>query len=253
MNKNVEYLSKAEEVSMSNDWFALADAQHFWMQWRVKAMLKHRAMMPPRGSLLLEIGCGNGVVVNQLEESMGYVVDGCDLNSMALSMSAPSTGRKMVYNIYDGNAELLGKYDGIILLDVLEHIDNDVDFLTTSMRYLKPGGTVIINVPAHQWLFSTYDEENGHKRRYNIAMLNKVLRSCNLTTQSIFYWCFLMLPFLAIRKQVYRIKKNKVMQTGFTPPGILAHSFFKMLMYIETALPFNMPSGTSVMAICKTP
>ena len=63
------------------------------------------------------------------------------------------------------------KFDTIIYIDVIEHIENDVEELKKAAHFLKPNGHIIILVPAHNYLFSKFDKSIGHFRRYNKEML----------------------------------------------------------------------------------
>lgn len=60
----------------------------------------------------------------------------------------------------------LTTFDTILYIDVLEHIEHDAQQLADSVRYLKPGGNLIVLSPAYQWLFSAFDASIGHYRRY---------------------------------------------------------------------------------------
>jgi len=66
-------------------------------------------------------------------------------------------------------------FDTLIYIDVIEHIENDAAELQRAYKHLKKGGHLIILVPAHQWLYSPFDEAIGHFRRYNKGMLKKAI------------------------------------------------------------------------------
>lgn len=66
------------------------------------------------------------------------------------------------------------KFDAIIYIDVIEHIENDTDELKKASTFLKPGGHLIVLVPAHNYLYSEFDKSIGHFRRYNKKMLTYV-------------------------------------------------------------------------------
>jgi SAM-dependent methyltransferase len=66
------------------------------------------------------------------------------------------------------------KFDTIIYIDVLEHIDTDRDELEQAASHLRPGGRLIVLSPAHQRLFSPFDAAIGHFRRYNRRMLRSI-------------------------------------------------------------------------------
>lgn len=64
------------------------------------------------------------------------------------------------------------KFDAILYIDVIEHIENDHDELRKASSFLKPGGKLIVLVPAHNYLYSEFDKSIGHFRRYNKKMLS---------------------------------------------------------------------------------
>ncbi len=63
------------------------------------------------------------------------------------------------------------RYDTILYIDVLEHIEQDLAELENAARRLKPGGHLVVLAPAHQFLFSPFDQAVGHYRRYSRASL----------------------------------------------------------------------------------
>jgi 2-polyprenyl-3-methyl-5-hydroxy-6-metoxy-1,4-benzoquinol methylase len=78
------------------------------------------------------------------------------------------------------------RFDAILYIDVLEHIEADQAEVQRAATYLKPGGVLIVLAPAHQWLFSPFDKSIGHYRRYNKAMLRQLTTS-DLTVVSLKY------------------------------------------------------------------
>lgn len=247
----IEKISKSESVSMHDDWFEIADAKHFWMQWRWKALQKSKKLLPGKGQTMLEIGCGNGIAVDQFESNLNCIVDGCDLNEHALKMSNPSKGRKLLYNIFELNNTLTGKYDGVILLDVLEHITDHVTFLKIASQYCKPEGLIIINVPAYQWLYSDYDKAVGHVRRYSSTEMKELILAAGLEPVTSYYWGALLIPIAMIRKIIIAGRGEDIIKAGFKPPSKLADILLRSLKSIENLLPFSLPFGTSLIAICR--
>jgi 2-polyprenyl-3-methyl-5-hydroxy-6-metoxy-1,4-benzoquinol methylase len=66
------------------------------------------------------------------------------------------------------------KFDTIIYIDVLEHIENDREELKGAAAHLREGGRIIVLAPAHQWLFTPFDAAVGHFRRYDRPMLRNL-------------------------------------------------------------------------------
>lgn len=246
----LEFLSPATSVSMADEWFEFATADHFWMRWRHHVLLQQlrRVNRPIRNAL--EIGCGHGVVREMLERDLAIPVDGCDLNEHALQMANKGEGRLLVYDIFDENVSLLKAYDMILLMDVIEHIDDDLGFLTTALKHLKPDGIVVINVPAHVSLYSKYDEVAGHKRRYGTTGIERLFRAANVEPIRILQWGFSLVPLLLARKVVLSfVSRERTIRTGFAPKNKLVRGILGTLQSIETHMPFSMPLGSSILAI----
>lgn len=247
---NIEYLSQAAKVSMSDDWFEIANADHFWMQWRFEIFKKYFNRFLSKDENVFEVGCGNGVFRDQLE-NLGYTVDGCDLNERALKMSNEGNGRLMVYNIFDYDKKLVHNYDSIFLMDVVEHLEDDVQFMQAVNKHLAPEGKVIINVPANMWLFSKYDTEAGHYRRYTKSSMKELLDKVNIEILDMRYWGASLIPIALLRKLVLSMNDQQIIEKGFTPPSKMVHGILKLIKSAEVNLPFSFQSGTSLMVIGK--
>jgi SAM-dependent methyltransferase len=245
----IETLSQAKTVNMADEWFDIATPEHFWMQWRHAVLLravKASGIVPVTA---LEIGCGSGVARMMLERDLHLPIDGCDLNRTALEMAPPGRGRLLSYDILEFEPTLLNRYDAVFLLDVLEHIQDDVEFLSAALRHLRPGGVVVVNVPASMLFFSDYDRVAGHVRRYSHRSLSDVFRKCGVESGAIEYWGFSMIPVLLARTLYLKLKTpTQVVRSGFEPPNSFIQSSFLALKNIETSLPFTMPLGTSLLA-----
>ena len=245
----IETFSEPQAISMADEWFEFATADHFWMQWRHRVLVRALKRGGDRVRNALEIGCGHGVARDMLERDLGIPVDGCDLNRTALETAKPGKGQLFLYNILDQKPSLLGRYDAVLLLDVIEHIEDDTAFLLAALRHLRSGGLVAVNVPANMLLFSDYDRVAGHVRRYTPAGLRKLLESCGVETRAVEPWGMLMTPLLVIRKALlYRAKRSETIRTGFVPPNTASQLLLHGMKTLETALPFRMPFGTSILA-----
>ncbi|MBS3064140.1 MAG: hypothetical protein J4445_01665 [DPANN group archaeon] len=84
----------------------------------------------------------------------------------------------------------------VIFADVLEHVDNDVEFLLKARELLKYNGCVLISVPSYQFLWTKNDEVRGHKRRYSKKQLKNILEYTGYRVEKMFYWNLLSVPMI---------------------------------------------------------
>src|SRR5438093_6799128 len=157
-----------------------------------------------------------------LVKGLSIPIDGCYLNRAELDMAKPGKCHLFVYYILDQEPSLLGRYDAVFLLDVIEHIDDDVTFLRAALRHLRSGGLVIVNVPASMLLFSDYDRAAGHLRRYTVARMARLFDHCGVEALAIEPWGMLMIPLLLARKALLRgAKLTGAIRAGFVPPNAI--------------------------------
>jgi SAM-dependent methyltransferase len=165
-------------VGFPGDWYDLNSADHFWFQWRIEAALRQfrdRGLATTAPLRVLDVGGGRGVLRDQIEARTSWIVDLVELNQAALASAAPGRGRHLYYDVRDVRPDLLGSYDAAILYDVIEHVEQPRALLDAVARHLKPGGLLLLNVPALQSLFSAFDVAAGHYRRYDRRTLTAEL------------------------------------------------------------------------------
>jgi SAM-dependent methyltransferase len=78
--------------------------------------------------------------------------------------------------------------DCLVMMDVLEHIEDDAAFLRNAVAKIKENGTILITVPAWQFLFSKHDEKSHHFRRYNRKQLLSLLKTANIKVKRCHYF-----------------------------------------------------------------
>tara|TARA_B100000886_G_scaffold302741_1_gene232962 strand:- start:1658 stop:2353 length:696 start_codon:yes stop_codon:yes gene_type:complete len=135
-----------------------------------------------------EIGPGNGVnILNYLDNCNS--LDLFELNKDLfnnLNKNFGSLKKINIFNeIFDGDIE---KYDSILYLDVLEHIQNDEKEILKALKLLKKNGNLIINVPAFKFLYSDFDSDVGHYRRYSKKDILRMADKFKLKISTIKYY-----------------------------------------------------------------
>jgi SAM-dependent methyltransferase len=233
---------------MEPHWFELATSGHFLIRRRFEVLLRiARLFLRPEWKFL-EVGCGHGLVQRQLHTQAGLTVDGFDLCLPALLRNEIEHGNLYYCNIFDCPSAFAERYNVIFLFDVLEHVEDDAAFLKACLFYLKPGGRIIVNVPARMELFSNYDRIVGHVRRYTMQTLRQCGNSAGLDVEQISYWGLPLYPVLLLRRILLAVTNGKVvLERGFKPPGALANSALGLLSKMEFVPQRFL--GTSILSI----
>lgn len=206
---------------------------------------------------ILEIGCGNGSVLNFLTKK-GAHIDGGDIFLEGLKFCKEENSAVCLYQIDILSLPFLNNYDIIGIFDVLEHIENDSKALTEIFHALKPGGKLIITVPAHMYLWSDFDETSSHKRRYsNKDILNKLERSGFIVRRTS-YFISILFPVLACMRIFRKIfpKKRRNIESSLelrTLPwvNILLLCVLRFEKFLLNY--FDLPQGASLLIIAERP
>ena len=246
-DRSVAYLSASIPVNMGDWWFDVATPDHFWIRRRFQVLQRLADDVLRNSERPAEIGCGNGLLQHDIEDHYGKPVAGFDLNEVALQKNVSRFSPLYCYNIHQRNPEFRGHFDLLLLFDVLEHIENEDEFLQSVRFHLAVGGRLVINVPAHQAFYSDYDRAAGHVRRYTVTQLAQTadrngLRSCDVT-----YWGLPLIPLLVLRKTVSLERSNG--RAGFDTRGTTVNSALSLLARCEP-IPQRF-IGTSVMAVME--
>ena len=249
--RKVTYLSPPTPVSMADDWFDIASLENFWIQRRFDVLKRLANKLLRQGGSAAEVGCGNGLLQRHVEDEYGIPVAGFDLNEGALKKNVSRISPLYCYDVHQRAPEFRSKFGIIFLFDVLEHIEEQQLFLDAVAFHLQETGTVIINVPAYQSLYSPYDTAVGHLRRYSIDYLKDVAKTGGLKVLSYTYWGLPLMPLLILRKVLLGLQRNKngqknVIPLRFDPGGDARNAMFRFLSRLEFVPQKIM--GTSLMA-----
>lgn len=250
--RSIVRLSERRGVNMAEQWFELVTLDHFWIVRRFDVLRRLCAHRLQPQLTYGEIGCGNGILQRQLADRFGLTADGIDLGWAALERNQSISGTLYYYDVLDRCLELREKYDVLFLFDVLEHVEEEDTFLQAILFHLKPGGTLIINVPSRQELYSQYDRAVGHVRRYRLKDLARLAVSHHLTPLECTYWGLPFYPLLLVRKLLTEwCDESSIVEKGMKPPGRPANRMLKIYARLEL-LPQRC-LGTSIMIALQKP
>ena len=218
------------------------EADHFWFRGRRELLRRLlRRFVGAPGARVLDVGCGTGFFMRELE-SEGFRAVGIDpLVTGAAGGVVRGDGLQLPFRS--------GSFGGVTMLDVLEHVD-DAALLREVARVLQPGGVAILTVPASDRLWSSRDAAAGHLRRYSRKMLVTALAGAGLRPVFITYYQFLLFPLMVAARTLGR--NSAAVRTAEERPGALANSLLGALNVLEArcAPLLRWPWGSSLVAVC---
>jgi SAM-dependent methyltransferase len=242
------------------------DQRHPWESSRIGALmdiLMNDALLG-RQVMVLDVGCGDGFVSRELHKTRRFnSITGVDtyLSGQQMAELSSQCAEITYYNDY---RQLLEKgYDLILMLDVIEHIENDKGFVSEIVsKYMATEGCILVTAPAFQSLFGSHDRFLKHYRRYSRKQLLSVLEGNNLECLLSGYLFVFLLPirlFFVLLEKIFRNRKDNESGVGAWGQGRVITRIFERLLALDHRLAIYftrrgvMIPGLTVWALCKKP
>lgn len=184
------------------------ESNHFWCKTRRDKICQFFEQKIDKKARILEIGGGTGFVAQQLIK-LGFSVEMADIHFNGLKF-AQEKGIEKLYQFDLYNPPFQEEFDVICLFDVLEHQKDDKHAMECLKKMLKPGGKILLTVPAHQWLWNRDDRINGHHCRYTKKALRDLCQSCDMIANHIEYFFIFIVPLLFARTYLKRDRGEDV-------------------------------------------
>jgi SAM-dependent methyltransferase len=224
------------------------DRTHWWFRGRLAVLQSVlRRALPRRPVHLLELGCGTGNVLGTLTD-LGQAI-GMEMNP-ELRAIAVAAGLDVRAGALPHDAVVEpGWADVVLLLDVIEHLDDDVAALVAAHRALRADGIVMITVPAYRWLWSAHDVRLGHRRRYTAARLRDVARTAGFRVERTTYFSTLMFPAVALVRLLKQLRRRG--DHDLQRPPVLVNRAAAWLFGLERHLLrlSDLPFGSSILLL----
>lgn len=179
-----------------------AIADHWYYRYKAAAMMRLLTIRAP--AVVLDVGAGSGFfsryLLKHAKASEAWCVDiSYDYDFDAVEEGMPVHYRRSV----DGVAA-----DLVLLMDVLEHVDDDVGLLADYVARVPKGARFLISVPAFKFLWSGHDEFLEHKRRYTLHALEDVIKRAGLQPKQGAYYFGLVFPLAAATRLTKRWRSS---------------------------------------------
>jgi SAM-dependent methyltransferase len=231
------------------------DEHHWWYRGRrriIRAELDRLAL--PSSAVVLDAGCGSGRTIQEL-------VDYGEVRGVELDPEAAGVARSRGHEVEIGRLEELpwddATFDLITCLDVIEHTPDDRATLGELRRVCRPGGWLLVTVPAYQALWSQHDEANHHYRRYSRSSLRFAAVAAGWVVERITSFnTVLLAPAAAVRVAQRRHSNDG----SYTPELRLGPEWLNAALERPLRLEARwlsrgrtLPAGLSLLAVMRKP
>lgn len=234
-------------------YFALEES-HFWRVARRNLVLElletHRP--GPSPLRLLDVGGACSLIPREMQRFGEVTV--IEPDAATVDFSRRELGLDVRLGSLPDPLPVDGLFDVTTLLDVLEHIDDDVAALRTIHALLRPGGLLLVTVPAVPLLWSSHDVSVHHKRRYLRGDLTRALVAGGFRVDRLSYHTCLLFPLLAAQRIADRVKGiDPNAEYDVKVPAAPLNQAFAAVMRLEHRLfrHTDLPIGSSLFAVCS--
>jgi SAM-dependent methyltransferase len=231
-----------------------SDEVHWWYRGRRRVLRAELDRLPLEpGARLLDAGCGSG---RTLDELARY---GC-VSGVDLSPDAVEAARRRGHDdVRVARVEQLpfadAVFDVVTCLDVIEHTPDDRATLAELRRVTRPGGLLVVTVPAYQALWSWHDEVNRHFRRYDSSSLRAAACSAGWDVVTDTHFNSLLLgPAAAVRLAQRHRRGHEHSDLDLTPAAL--NGVLELPLRLESRLlatGTRLPAGLSLLAVLRRP
>lgn len=236
------------------DRMAELDQHHWWFtaRRRILSSVIRRIVRPPKGARILELGCGTG---HNLDMLGGFGrVEASELDDHARGLAAKRLGCPVEeVALPDLGKFPAASYDLIALLDVLEHVPDDRGSLAAIFTRLKPGGALLLTVPANPWMWSAHDVAHHHHRRYRKSEIAALASAAGYEIDLLSPFNMMLFPLIAAVRLINKTRGHDSADDALParPVNRMLDTMFGAEAGLIGRLPF--PFGVSLVAVLRRP
>ncbi len=196
----------------------------------------------------LDVGAGDGWIAQQAIDRLpaSSEITCWDINYSTEELSSPLAQRPGLHLV---TAEPAGRFDGVLMLDVIEHLENDISFLQNIVETkMTEDGWILVSVPAYQSLFTSHDVSLKHYRRYSPSQLVAVLQAAGLsvTSQGSLFQSLLLVRILQAARERLRPPTSGSTGVGAWSGGPLVTRSLERVLGAESRLSLAIATRSNV-------
>jgi SAM-dependent methyltransferase len=227
------------------------EERHWWFVARRRIVLSLLDQYLPRESDLevLDAGCGGGATLESL--SRHGRARGMELAAEAVAYNLEK-GRDVVQGVIEEIPFADESFDLALALDVIEHVPDDLAALAELNRVLKPGGYLLVTVPALRLLWGSHDVANGHYRRYTLRGLRGRIEASGFEVVRATYFNTLLFPIVLATRLLGRLRSKAAASDIGDVPRLL-NAALETVFSLEAPLlrRGSLPVGVSALCLAR--
>jgi ubiquinone/menaquinone biosynthesis C-methylase UbiE len=238
---------------MESQEYALMDAAEGRMWWYRALHARLADALAGVGGAVLDAGCGTGGLLAALRRTRpDLALAGIEWSDTAARRAADKSGAVIARGSVNALPFAAASFDAAVVADVLCHNAVDpVAALAELLRVLRPGGVLVVNMPAYAWLLSTHDRQVHNVRRWTAAGTRAALHQAGFTGVRARYWNGLLLPLMVLHRKL--LARDDGAASDVAPFSPWLDATLHAITAIERRLPVPLPAGGSVLATAIRP
>lgn len=231
--------------------YALMDAVEARMWWYRALHARLADALSGVTGTLLDAGCGTGGLLARLGELPGLSLFGLEYAPPAAARAAAKSAAQIACGSINALPFADASFAAVVSADVLCHAGADPPVALAELkRVLRPGGRLVLNMPAYQWLLSAHDRRVHNTRRVTAGSLRLWLDAAGFTDIRLRYWNSLLLPLMIIQRKLLATGSQPSDVAAFSPP---VDAMLHAVTELERRCRLRLPVGGSVIAIAHRP
>ncbi len=233
--------------------YALMDAAEARMWWYRALHARLADTLAGAHGRVLDAGCGTGGLLAALRTiHPGLTLVGVEWSDQATRRASEKSGVAIARGSVNALPFADASFDAAIAADVLCHAAVDpAAALAELRRVLRPGGKLVVNMPAYAWLLSAHDRQVHNARRWTAAGTRVALSRAGFTRVRVRYWNGLLLPLMVLQRKL--LARGASAASDVAPFSPWLDATLHAITAVERRLPLPLPAGGSVLATAIRP